>query len=119
MLVVDRGKSNLLPVLAGRKAGAVEVAGFAACAEPISGSVFLTADRPASSISCTNASMEVPVAASAFATDWVEGQRVRPSAAMRFDLLNVVGSSPDFLASPDGESPAMPARRSSAVQICA
>jgi hypothetical protein len=38
---------------------------------------------------------------------------------MRFDLLNVVGSSPDFLARPDGESPARAARRSRAVQIWA
>ena len=50
--------------------------------------------------------MVVPVAANAFATDSVEGQRVRPSGVMRFDLLKVVGSSPAFLARPDGESPA-------------
>ena len=48
----------------------------------------------------------------AFATDSVDGQRGRPSGVMRFDLLNVVGSRPDFLASPDGDSPARAARRS-------
>ena len=63
--------------------------------------------------------MVVPVAASALATDSVEGQRGRPSGVMRFDLLKVVGSRPDFLARPDGESPARAARRSSAVQIWA
>jgi hypothetical protein len=36
---------------------------------------------------------------------------------MRFDLLKVVGSRPDLLARPDGESLARAARRSSAVQI--
>src|SRR2546423_15538643 len=63
--------------------------------------------------------MVVPVADNAFATDSVEGQRARPSRVMRFDLLKVVGSSPDFLASPDGESPARVASRSRAVQILA
>ncbi len=67
----------------------------------------------------TNVSTFVPVAASAFATDSVDGQRMRPSRVTRFDLLNVVGSSPDRLASPDGESPARSASRSSAVHICA
>src|SRR5262245_49190904 len=90
-----------------------------ACANPIIGTVFLIAERPLSSISCTRVSILVPVAASAFATDSVEGQRARPSQVMRFDLLNVVGSSPDFLARPDGESPARAARRSRAVQIWA
>src|SRR5262249_19099044 len=72
-----------------------------------------------SSINCTRVSILVPVAVSAFATDSVEGQRARPSEVMRFDLLNVVGSSPDFLARPDGESPARAARRSRAVPIWA
>ena len=40
------------------------------------------------------------MAASALATDSVEGQRARPSGVMRFDLLNVVGSSPERLARP-------------------
>ena len=60
-----------------------------------------------------------PVASSALATDSVDGQRRRPSAVIRFDRLKVVGSSPDFLANPDGESPASAASRSSAVQIWA
>ena len=49
--------------------------------------------------------MVVPVAASAFATDSVEGQRARPSGVMRFDLLKVVGSRPDFLARPGRREP--------------
>ena len=61
----------------------------------------------------------VAVAASALATDSVDGQRARPSGVMRFDLLKVVGSSPDFLASPDADSPARAARRSMALQIWA
>src|SRR3954468_18373933 len=71
----------------------------------------------ASEISDTKMSKLTPVAPSALATDSVDGQRARPSGVTRFDLLNVVGSSPDFLARPDGESPATAARRSSAVQI--
>src|ERR1044071_6441448 len=59
----------------------------------------------------------VLVAASAFATDSVDGQRARPSGVMRFDLLKVVGSRPDFFASPDGDSLERTARRSRAVQI--
>src|SRR6185312_7553866 len=59
----------------------------------------------------------VPVAASAFDTDSVEGQRGRPSGVMRLDLLKVVGSRPAFLASPDGDSLARAASRSMAVQI--
>src|SRR3954453_1160362 len=59
----------------------------------------------------------VLVAASAFATDSVDGQRGRPSGVMRFDLLKVVGSRPDFLARPEGVSLARAARRSRAVQI--
>src|SRR3954468_13887588 len=85
----------------------------------MSGTVFLIAECPLSSISCTKVSMVMPVAAKALATDSVEGQRARPSRVMRFDLLNVVGSSPDFLASPDGDRPARVARRSRAVQIWA
>jgi len=60
-----------------------------------------------------------PVAVSDFETDSVEGQRARPSGVMRFDLLNVVGSKPARLASPDADSPARAASRSIAVQICA
>src|SRR5262245_37338241 len=61
--------------------------------------------------------MLTPVAASALATDSVDGQRDRPSGVTRFDLLKVVGSSPDFFASPDGDRSARAARRSRAVQI--
>ena len=48
-----------------------------------------------------NSSRLTPVACSTFATDSVDGQRRRPSGETRFDLLNVVGSSPAFLASPE------------------
>ena len=34
---------------------------------------------------------------------WSDGQRGRPSGVMRFDLLNEVGSSPAFFASPEAE----------------
>ena len=70
-----------------------------------------------SPISDTKDSTLTLVAASALATDSVEGQRARPSGVMRFDLLNVVGSRPERLASPDGDSLARAARRSRAVQI--
>src|SRR3954465_15420254 len=61
--------------------------------------------------------MELLVAASALATDSVEGHLSRPSGVMRLDLLNVVGSRPERLASPEGDSPARWASRSRAVQI--
>src|SRR6185312_582676 len=60
---------------------------------------------------------EAPVAARDLATDSVEGQRGRPSGVMRLDLLKVVGSSPAFLARPEGVSLARAASRSRAVQI--
>ncbi len=68
-------------------------------------------------ISDTKVSTVMPVASSDFATDSVEGQRGRPSGVMRFDLLKVVGSSPAFLASPEADSPARAASRSTAFQI--
>ncbi len=61
-------------------------------------------------------SIDELVAASALETDSVEGQRSRPSAVMRLDLLKVVGSRPERLASPEGDMPARSASRSSAVQ---
>ena len=63
--------------------------------------------------------MLVPVAASALLIDSVDGQRARPAAVMRFDLLKVVGSSPARRARPEAESPARAARRSIADQTCA
>jgi hypothetical protein len=51
-----------------------------------------------------------------FASDSVDGQRSRPSGVMRLDLLKVVGSRPERRASPEGESPARSASRSSAAQ---
>src|SRR5204863_389210 len=50
------------------------------------------------------------------ASDSVDGQRSRPSAVTRFDLLKVVGSRPARRASPEGDSPARSASRSSAAQ---
>src|ERR1019366_9219708 len=73
--------------------------------------------RAVSPINCTKVSMELLVAASALATDSVDGHRSRPSGGMRLDLLKVVGSRPERLASPEGDSPARSASRSSAVQI--
>src|SRR3954452_17603679 len=64
----------------------------------------------------TKVSKVVFVACSDFATDSVEGQRSRPSAVMRLDLLKVVGSSPERLARPEADMPARSASRSSAVQ---
>jgi hypothetical protein len=61
--------------------------------------------------------MELLVAASALDTDSVDGHRSRPSGVTRLDLLNVVGSRPERLANPEGDSPARSASRSSAVQI--
>src|SRR5262249_19665082 len=75
--------------------------------------------RVVSLSSATNRSRLVPVAASDFANDSVEGQRSRPDSVTRFDLLNVVGSRPARFASPDGDSPAWAASRSMPVQICA
>src|ERR1700737_4597781 len=72
---------------------------------------------PRSVISDTKVSTVTPVACSDLAIDSVDGQRLRPSGVMRFDLLNVVGSSPAFLARPDAESPARAASRSTAFQM--
>jgi hypothetical protein len=87
-----------------------------ACARPISGTLCIAA-LPPSVIRVTKVSNFVLVACSALATDSVEGHRGRPSGVTRLDLLNVVGSSPAFLARPDGVSLARAASRSMAVQI--
>src|SRR4029079_323612 len=87
-----------------------------ACANPINGT-FCMAALPPSVISVTKVSNLVPVACNDLATDSVDGHRCRPSAVTRLDLLNVVGSRPAFLASPDGDSLARAASRSIAVQI--
>ncbi len=52
-----------------------------------------------------NSSRLAPVASSTLATDSVDGQRRRPSGETRLERLNVVGSSPAFLASPEALSP--------------
>src|SRR5580704_4951727 len=77
------------------------------------------APAPLGLISSRKASIGVAVAVSALAIDSVEGQRARPCAVMRFDLLNVVGSSPARRASPEADRPARAARRSMADQTCA
>src|SRR4029079_15161203 len=74
---------------------------------------------PPGLISSRNTSIGVAVAVSALAIDSVDGQRARPSPVMRFDLLNVVGSSPARRASPEADSPARAARRSIADHTCA
>jgi len=58
-------------------------------------------------MSCTKTSIGVPVAASDFPMDSVEGQRWRPSELIRLEMLKVVGSSPAFLAKPEVERPAL------------
>src|ERR1700761_6520470 len=70
-----------------------------------------------SPINWTKWSIELAVAVSALAIDSVDGQRSWPSAVTRLDLLKVVGSSPDFFASPETDNPAPSASRSSAAQI--
>ncbi len=49
-----------------------------------------------------NSSSVVFVDLSAFAMDSVDGHRALPTLVTRLDLLNVVGSRPDFLANPEG-----------------
>ncbi len=119
VLVVDGGKRDLVPAVAGRKAAVVEIAAGAGLGEAEQRHRLTVAPAPAGSISVTKASNGVPVAASALAIDSVEGQRARPCGVMRFDLLKVVGSSPARRASPDADSPARAARRSMADQTCA
>src|SRR6478752_1973941 len=85
-----------------------------ACAKPSNGTDCRL--RAPSPINCTKVSIDELVAASALATDSVEGQRSRPSAVMRLDLLKVVGSRPARRANPDGDIPARSASRSSAAQ---
>src|SRR6185436_9363674 len=83
---------------------------------PISGTAWVEAP-PRSVISDTNVSTVVLVACSDLATDSVEGQRGRPSGVIRFDLLNVVGSSPAALARPEADFPDRAASRSMAFQM--
>ncbi len=119
MLVVDRGKRDLVPAFAGRKTAVVEITAGAGFGEAEQRHRRAPPCRPLGSISATKVSNGVPVAASALAIDSVEGQRARPCGVMRFDLLNVVGSSPARRASPDADRPARAARRSMADQTCA
>ena len=56
------------------------------------------------STSAKNSSSEESVASMILASDSVEGQRGRPSADSRFDLLKAVESRPARLASPDADS---------------
>src|SRR5580704_3916539 len=67
----------------------------------------------------TKASSDVAVAASALLIDSVDGQRARPAAVMRFDLLKVVGSRPDALARPEADNLLSFANSSIADQTCA
>ena len=93
------GKRDLVPALADREAAVVEIA---------AGAGFGEADqrhrlrrRRCDSVDQRHEGLDlVLVAASALATDSVEGQRARPSGVMRFDLLKVVGSRPGLLGQP-------------------
>src|SRR5580658_8531923 len=58
-----------------------------------------------------------PVALRIFATLSVPGHRSCPSWVRRFDLLNVVGSRPDFLARPEADNPFSVASASIARQM--
>ena len=56
------------------------------------------------STSAMNSFSVAPVASMILASDSVDGQRGRPSAERRLDLLKAVESSPALRARPDGES---------------
>jgi hypothetical protein len=47
----------------------------------------------------------------------VDGQRLRPSAPIRFDLLKLVGSKPALIAKADKDIPLLSAKFSIPVQI--
>ena len=115
--VVDRRKGDLVPAGAGREAAVVEIAAGAGLGE--AEQRHAAGRRGRSLDQRPKASMLVPVATSALLIDSVDGQRARPAAVMRFDLLNVVGSRPARRARPEAESPARAARRSIADQTCA
>src|SRR5690606_31214725 len=79
-----------------------------AWAKPIRGTVGVLAlsgraDPACAFTSATNSSKEEPVASMIFERDSVDGQRGRPSAEQRLDLLKAVESSPALRARPDGE----------------
>ena len=66
--------------------------------------------------SATKSARSERVAPRILAIDSIDGQRGRPSAAVRFDGLKVVGSSPARRARPEGVSPLRRASRSMADQ---
>ena len=106
MLVVDGRKIDFLPALADRKSAVIEETGSRLPPPARSRARPAPPWRASSVMRPTKTSTLVPVATSALATDSVDGQRARPAGVTRFDLLNVVGSSPARLARPDGERPA-------------
>ena len=114
MILGGRRQRHLVPAPAGGIAAVVEMAAAAGLRQ--AKQRHRLQPRAPSPINCTKVSIEVPVAASALASDSVDGQRSRPSAVTRLDLLKVVGSSPARRASPEGDSPARSASRSSAAQ---
>src|SRR5690606_21469465 len=71
---------------------------------------------PASRTSSRNSSRLSPVACMILASDAVEGQRGRPLAERRFDLLKAVESSPARLARPEADSEWRDASASMAAQ---
>ena len=111
--VPDAGKSDFVPTAADGEAAAVEKPLPPAWAKPIKG-MFRKVPRLSSSPRYDmNSPTPDPVAARIFDMLSVLGQRNLPSLDKRLLLLNVVGSSPAFLASRDVE-PYSWARRSMA-----
>src|SRR4051794_31717127 len=60
-----------------------------------------TPDNPRRNSDMNSSTLD-PVASRILWIDSVDGQRCRPSAELRLDLLNDVGSSPALRARPDG-----------------
>src|ERR1700722_14579984 len=71
---------------------------LAACSNAISGTA--SAGRAASPIRCTKVSIPLLVAASAFASDSVEGQRSWPSGGTRLGFVEGGGGGPGGLGGP-------------------
>ena len=105
-----RRQFDQIPALAGRKAGIVEEAAGAGLrkAEQRHGDALRRRGRRRArgrpSTSARNSSSEEPVASMILASNSVDGQRGRPSAESRFDLLKAVESRPARLARPEADS---------------
>src|SRR6478736_8369654 len=108
------GQRHLAPAFAGGIAVLVEMAGARRLRET------QQRHRMATSRSVADQLHEgidrVAAGGERFCQRFGESQRSRPSGVMRLDLLKVVGSRPERRASPEGDSPARSASRSSAAQ---